>query len=127
VLTNLKVEGPIASHKTDPDDPRYYDTWFTGGIAPRLGIANSPWEFRFGGWAIEGLSAHNKKTGESVHFAYETPFGDWYVRNAVHLPSDIVLFQLGQDQICAFDPATRRVALLWHGRGAVAVIEKKDP
>ncbi len=56
--------------------------------------------------------------------AYETPFGAWPVRNAVHLPSDKVLFQLGDDQICGFDPVNRRVALLWRGRGAVPVIKK---
>ena len=34
------------------------------------------------------------------------------------------LLQLGDDQICAFDPVTRRVAFLWRGRGPVPVMEK---
>ena len=63
-------------------------------------------------------------TSESVRFSYETPFGAWTVRNAVHLPYDKVLFQLGDDQICAFDPVRRRVGLLWRGRGPVPVIGK---
>ncbi len=46
------------------------------------------------------------------------------IRNAVQLPSDKALFQLGENQICVFDPATRQVALLWRGRGPVAVMEK---
>jgi hypothetical protein len=121
VLTNMLVEAA-----PDHDDrPRYDGTWFNFGKAQPLGNAtNSQWEFRTGFWPIGGFRASNKKTGESMRFAYETPFGAWAVRNAVHLPSDKVLFQLGHDQICAFDPVSRRVALLWHGRGPVPVIEK---
>ena len=70
-----------------------------------------------------GPSGFPKETGNRVRFSYETPFGAWTVRNAVHLPTDKVLFQLGDDQICGFDPVERRVALLWHGRGPVPVIE----
>jgi hypothetical protein len=89
-----------------------------------LGSAtNSQWEFWAGFWPMEGLGASQKATGKRLGFSYETPFGAWSVRNAVHLPNDKVLFQLGDDQICGFDPAQRRVALLWHGRGPVAVIE----
>lgn len=62
----------------------------------------------------------------------EWPFILWCLRGKEGLlrrslwasPADKVLFQLGTDQICAFDPATRRVALLWHGRGPVAVLER---
>jgi hypothetical protein len=48
------------------------------------------------------------------------------IRNTVQLPSDKALFQLGEDQICVFDPTTRQVALLWRGRGPVAVMEKAN-
>jgi hypothetical protein len=99
-------------------------TWFTLGSASRLGsAASSSWEFWAGFWPAEGLTASNSSTGERVHFSYETPFGAWAVRNLVHLPSDTVLFQLGDDQICIFDPVRRQVALLWHGRGPVPVID----
>ena len=67
----------------------------------------------------------NEKTRERVQFAYGTPFGEWAVRNAVALPSGKAFFQLGADQICAFDPVTRRVALLWRGRRAVAVVRSR--
>ncbi len=127
VLTNVVMDAPLDDRPSQTTPPRYDGTWFTFGDAQRLAsAADSPWEFRAGFWPIEGLVAKNKATGEKVHFSYETPFGAWTVRNAVHLPSDKVLFQLGDDQICAFHPQSRKVALLWHGRGPVPVIEKPE-
>jgi len=105
--------------------PQYDGTWFSFGQAARLGIAtNSPWRFHAGFWPVEGLRGKDPVSGKEIRFAYETPFGAWTVRNAVLLPSDKVLFQLGNDQICGFSPVDRRVALLWRGRGPVPVIEK---
>ncbi|RYD63923.1 MAG: hypothetical protein EOP84_33180 [Verrucomicrobiaceae bacterium] len=75
---------------------------------------------------MEGLEARNLKSGEEVHLSMETPFCAWYARNAVHLPGDLVLFQLGENQICVFDPVTRRIALLWHGRGFVVVVPREE-
>ncbi len=95
--------------------------------AGRLGTAKgSDWEFTAGAWAAGGLSAHQKKTGAHVAVAYETPFGQWLVRNPTHLPTDKVVFQLGVDQICVFDPVTRQIALVAKGRGPVAVLEGND-
>jgi hypothetical protein len=125
VLTNMMVEAAPDWRSRHTDPPRYQGTWFNDGKAQALGSAtNSQWEFWAGFWPVEGLRASEKETGERLHFSYETPFGAWTVRNAVHLPTDKVLFQLGDDQICGFDPVERRVALLWHGRGPVPVIEK---
>jgi hypothetical protein len=94
------------------------------GDARRLGSAtNSDWAFEALSWS-SGLWAQNLPRRQIVRFSYETPFGAWTVRNAVHLPTDKVLFQLGDNQICAFDPESKRVALLWHGHGPVPVIEK---
>jgi len=126
VLTNMLVEAAPDWHSTF-EPPTYEGTGFNFGEAQPLGNAtHSQWKFRTGFWSGEGLRATDQTTGQSVRFSYETPFGAWMVRNAVQLPSDKVLFQLGADQICAFDPASRRVALLWHGRGPVPVIEKTD-
>lgn len=123
VLTNMSIEQAANAHSTETDLPRYDEPWRDFGRVPAIGdTTNSPWEFWTGFWPVEGLWGSNKATGERVKFCYETPFTAWYVRNAVHLPSDKVLFQLGAGQICAFDPVSRRVALLWHGRGPVAVI-----
>ena len=114
--------------RSEQDPPQYKGSWFNFGEAPALGSSTaSQWQIRTGFWPIEGLQASNKTIKMDVHFSYETPFGQWVVRNAVLLPSDKVLFQLGTDQICVFDPVTRRIALLWHGRGPVPVIEKTVP
>jgi hypothetical protein len=125
VLTNTSVEGASegGGNTLDPAEP--YGTWPNFGKV--LGFAsatNSQWKFWTGFWPVEGLEATHISTGKRIRFAYETPFGAWTVRNAIQLPSDQVLFQLGDDQICAFDPAGRRVALLWRGRGLTAVIQK---
>lgn len=120
VLTNMMVEAAPErrSSRTNPAD---------NGMVQSLGSAtNSHWEFRTRYWPIEGLEATNEATGESMRVSYETLFGAWRVRNAVHLPSDKVLFQFGDDQICAFDPVRRQVGLLWKGRGPVPVIEKAN-
>jgi hypothetical protein len=125
VLTNLLVEAAPDWRSTHTEPPHYEGTWFSFGEVQSLGSAtNSHWKFWSGFWPVEGLRASDKTTSQSVRFSYETPFGAWTVRNAVLLPTDKVLFQLGDDQICVFDPASRQVALLWHGRGPVPVIEK---
>jgi hypothetical protein len=125
LVTNLMVEAAPDRLSTFIDPP---GTWDNFGRVPSIGSAtNSHWEFWSGYWSMEGLEASDTTTAKLTRFAYETPFGAWRVRNAVHLPSDKVLFQLGDDQICAFDPTTRKVALLWHGRGPLAMIEKIRP
>jgi hypothetical protein len=124
VLKNLAVEA-APDWLSSVEDPRHVGTDMNVGPVSKLGSATgSSWGFTAYQWPWAGLRGSNQATGEFVRFSYETPFGEWAVRNAVHLPSDKILFQLGDDQVCAFDPVTRRVALLWHGRGPVAVIEK---
>lgn len=125
VLTNLNVDGSPDWRGGSDDPHRVEGTWFNFGDVPALGSAtNSSWKFRAGFWSAEGLRVSRRATDEWFRVAYETPFGAWAVRNAVHLPSDKVLFQLGDDQVCVFDPVERRVALLWRGKGLVAVIER---
>ncbi|HTD67927.1 MAG TPA: hypothetical protein VK846_15490 [Candidatus Limnocylindria bacterium] len=123
VITNLLVQ-VAPDWRSINGNPEPEGTWFNFGAVTPLGSATtSDWKFFSGFWSVEGLSGSNMKTGAKVHFSYETPFGSWIVRNAVHLPSDKVLFQLGDDQICAFDPTKRSVALLWRGRGPVPIIK----
>lgn len=121
VLTNMNVLAPDEFISRD----RPERTHFNFGTVHGLGSATqSRWEFHAGFWPMEGLRAYDRMNKDTrVQFSYETPFGAWAVRNAVILPSDKVLFQLGSDQICAFDPSTGRVALLWRGRGPVPIIE----
>lgn len=127
VLTNMPVEAVPDWRSSHTDPPQYEGTWFSfGEVEGFRSATNAQWKFWAGFWPVERLRASHKTTGERVRFSYETPFGAWTVRNATQLPTDKVLFQLGDDQICAFDPVSRRVALLWHGRGPVPVIGKAN-
>lgn len=100
-----------------------YGTWFNFGPASRLGAArDSAWEFRCGFWPVEGLRGTNLQTGAHAGFSLETPFVRWAVRNVTQLPDEIVLFQLGRDQVCVFDPAGGRVARIARGRGPIATL-----
>lgn len=123
VRTNMHIVVATGRRDVAVDSLPYTGTWFNFGDVPSLGGETSQWEFWTGFWPVEGLRATNRYTNEHVHFSYETPFGAWTVRNAVRVSAETVLFQLGEDQICAFDAVTRQVALLWHGRGPVPVVE----
>jgi len=128
ILTNMDVDAAPDWRTVRADPTKYPGTSVIfGSVSPLGSAATSPWEFRTGSYPVQGLRAARRATGENFHFSYETPFGAWAVRNAVHLPSDKVLFQLGANQICVFDPASRRVALLWRGRGPVPIIERHPP
>jgi hypothetical protein len=95
------------------------------GLVPTLGInGTSYWEFDTGYWGNKGLHGENSKTTDDVFLSIETPFIAWTVRNAVQLSNDTVLFQLGDNQICVYDPNTKQLALLAHGYGPIAVIKK---
>lgn len=99
------------------------EMWMDFGTAPKLGAAkDSPWEFRTGFWPAEGLSGRNSETGERVRLAFETLPLRWAARNAVHLPGNLVLFQLDWYQICIYEAAAGKVALLQRGRGPLVVI-----
>ncbi|HEV2327266.1 MAG TPA: hypothetical protein VGY56_00585 [Verrucomicrobiae bacterium] len=124
VASNLEVTATQCWRDTN-DPVRVQGTWFNFGRVPKLGAAEkSDWNFRTGFWPIEGFRGENQKTGENVYFSLETPFVAWTVRNATQLPGDYVVLQLGDDQICLFEAATQKIALLTRGRGPVVVIPK---
>ena len=127
VCSNLQVTATPCSRDTN-DPNRIEGTWFNFGTAPKLGIAEkSNWKFRTGFWAIEGVRGANTNSGESIHFSLETPFVSWNARNATQLPENYVVFQLGDNQICLFETATKKIALLARGQGPVAVLPKENP
>lgn len=104
-----------------------WGTWLGAGEALALGDAeSSPWEFSTGFWPVEGIQGTNRYSGARAGFSFETPFGAWIVRNAIHLPMDKILLQLGDDQICLYDPLTQRIALLTRGRGPTAAITRDE-
>lgn len=90
-------------------------------LLTRLGTAErSPWDRD--GTYYPGLKLENRLTKQEVRITFETPFGLWRMGYATLLPGDILLFQLGSTQICAFNPATKRIALLAKGRSPSAVL-----
>jgi hypothetical protein len=98
------------------------DRW---GEVPKLGIAkHSEWSFRTKFWEDEGLQGTHAKTGAKVHFGVEIPFLAWHIRNATHLPADKILFRIGKDQICVFDPEYHQLALVTRGWGPIAVMDE---
>jgi hypothetical protein len=104
-----------------PYNPGLPHPW---GYAGQLGTAtNSPGRLYVEPSAGGGMYGSVSRNYRRIHFAYNSPFGSWKVRNAVRLPSDQILFQLGNDQICLLDPATRQVALLWRGRCPLPILE----
>jgi hypothetical protein len=123
VSSNLTVMA--SPYLRDGDGPNGIEgTSFNFGEAPKL-AERSDWNFETGFWPIEGLRGKNQKTGEIIHFSLETPFVAWNARNATHLPGDFVVFQLGEDQICLFEIATKKVALLAKGQGPVVVLPRR--
>lgn len=118
----------------DGDCPQSPDGWSllrrrwpspSEGTAPKLGTAvNSPWTFKAGYWALQGLSGENAATGGRMHFAMELPYFAWNVRHATHLPADQILFELGNRQICILDLNSRKIAVLCLGRGPLAQLEE---
>lgn len=74
---------------------------------------------RFSSMWYEGIRRDRK-----VRFSVETPFADWKVRSITHLEGDILVFQLGDDQICMIDLESNRVALITRGKWPVVVKNK---
>lgn len=126
VCSNLEVAAAEAECDKFPSG-RIDGTMFNFGNAPKVGLAGkSDWNFRTGFWPIEGLRGDNNKTKDRFRFSLETPFLAWNVRNATHLPGDYVIFQLGDDQICLLELATKKIALLANGQGPVVVFPKTN-
>ncbi|MFK7911805.1 MAG: hypothetical protein AB8F34_14565 [Akkermansiaceae bacterium] len=98
-------------------------TWFNIGKAKCL-AHDSEWEFTTGFWPVQGISGKMKGRDEKrVRYALATPFVSWAARSAHHLDGELVVFQLGDDQICLLDPIQENITLLARG-GALLVVEK---
>lgn len=98
------------------------DSWFNFGVMDFRNLDKRDWEPRTGFWAVEGFHAENKRTGQKIYIALETPFIQWYMRNVSILPDDQVIFQIG-DQIVIFDLNSRKMGLITKGRGPILTFE----
>ncbi len=95
------------------------------GEAPRFNPA-TPWVYRAGFMAVEGISGRNLLDESRFRFSIETPFTAWRVRNATHLENDSVVFQLGSSQICILQPQQKKIALIARGREPVVAIPHSE-
>jgi len=118
IATNFSELAPVEWRISEGHSEKSEGTWFNFGYVPSL-ASNSDWEFRTGFWPIEGIRCDNKKMNASVRFSLETPFAAWIARNATHLERGIVVFQLGDNQICILDPESRRIAMIARGKGPI--------
>ena len=97
-------------------------TWFNFGYLDRLpNVQTNEWRYQVGFWAAGGIAAERIATEKYEHFAFETPFGSWPIRNATQISENQVVFQLGDDQICILDRARKQIARVANGRGPVVV------
>lgn len=85
------------------------------GPVPKL--TESDWEFSTNFWPASGLKGVNAAEGKSFRLALESPFLSWNFRNVVHLDGDLLAFQMGEQQICLFDPEEKKIALIVLGKG----------
>lgn len=111
---------------TESDPPQYGRSWPNRfGPALRLGDAqSSSWAFSAGIYPMEGLLATEASSRKTVRLSFEMPYLTWPIRNITHLPADKALLQLGDNQICVYDPVKCQIALLARGREPIAVIDK---
>lgn len=90
------------------------------GTVPKL-TATTDWDFRTHPFTGTGISGINRVTQASIYVGLNTPFAAWTIREATHLSGDLLVFQLGWDQICLLDPEMRRIALIARGKNPVVI------
>ena len=93
-----------------------------GPVAQMKAAQNSPWSFRVGFWAIEGFVAENADTEQRIHRSLETPVASWFIRCATQINRSIIIFQLGDNQICVYDVDKDQIALVMKGQSPVVAI-----
>lgn len=105
------VEHEVAHDMTSPGP--YPNRGPASRMAPSTGADDS---YQVGLYANEGI---RKLGSRPFHFALETPFAMWHVRHATQVSDDLVVFQLGEDQICLLRPYSGKITLLARGRSPV--------
>ena len=118
IAANFSDLAPVDWRISEGHSEKTEGTWFNFGPAPSL-ASKSDWKFSTGFWPIEGIKADNKKEKATTRLSLETPFAAWIARNATQVEGDLVVFQLGDNQICILDPESRRIALIARGKGPI--------
>ncbi len=122
------IVADVAEDVPRPVEGEDDEATFYNGLVPRLGEAEqSEWKFRSGYEAGNRLEGRREGTqSDSIQLVCDMPLAYWPMSRATHLPGDLVVFQLGDRQICVLDVNRRKVALLAYGRGPVVVVPKTD-
>ncbi len=118
VLRNFSVLAPIEHHILEYPEREVRDLFFNFGPVPSI-AQNSEWNYHTGLWPMEGIYGSNEITNKKFNFAMETPITFWYVRNVTHIQGDLLVFQLGSDQICMLHPESKKIALITRGRAPI--------
>jgi hypothetical protein len=107
------IEADVA--KSPQSSPR--PTWWNWGDVPTLaaGEQSEYWVSSHGTLA----QSRDKLNRSTFYCALETPLVSWMIRNVTQVNRDLLVLQLGRDQICLLQPSTRRIALLARGWGPV--------
>src|SRR5580700_7081058 len=83
LVANVIRDGEYVGQPVEILTNLFVDTPMTRALDVALGGAsNSSWQVVNAVWSID-LRAVNKTTGEKLAMGYETPFGNWSIRNAV--------------------------------------------
>jgi hypothetical protein len=118
ISEDFSPHAPVEWRITKGNSKKAAGTWFNFGRVPCL-ADESDWDFYTGFWAVQGIRGSSKTESKSFHFSLETPFASWIARNATHLQRDVVVFQLGGDQICILHPESKKIALIARGKGPI--------
>jgi hypothetical protein len=107
------------------DGLSHQEAWRFVGNGLKLGDAiQSKWEFRL--LPLSGVWGRQVHTDKVFHLYFETFLEHWFIRSAILLPGDIMLFQLGGDQICAYDIDGNKLALIARGDQPIAVLREDN-
>lgn len=83
------------------------------------------WKYSSGFWAISGVRGQNDE-GKFFRYSIETPFLSWRPKNGTHVEKDLLIFQLGSDQIVALRHEKKQIALIARGFGPVVIKTIKE-
>ena len=73
------------------------------------------------------MSIFNDGDSYGYHTGYwfDLHIGSWAVNNAVHIEGDNIVFQLGYDQICVFNPESGKITLIARGKEPVVALKEQ--
>jgi hypothetical protein len=86
-----------------------------------LSSSTNAWDVRT--TVLSGFSAFNRKTGERIGLALDTPFATWRSFSPSLLPGDLVVFEL-HGQIVLLDLNNKKIGLIAMGHDPVVVMDE---